>query len=150
MSRESTDPQVADKRSVMRMNQIRAEFCPPGIRVPDIALQCHSLLPRQYLCFFLSSTWGRADQHTSLTQTESGAFCFAHKNPGWPALGPKTTYQSCPCVSGLGTSRAHSGTSFSGLFTRGLTGYRCMTLASNGTSNSSSRCASVAGALNQV
>jgi len=131
-------------------SKLGLDFIPPVIRVPDIALQCHSLLPRQYLCFFLSSTWGRADQHTSLTQTESGAFCFAHNNPGWPALGPKTPYQSCSCVSRLGTSKAHSGTSFSGLFTRELTGYRCMTLASSGTSNSASRCTSVAGAVNQV
>jgi hypothetical protein len=45
-----------------------------------MALQCHFPSSRQCLCFFLSSTWGRADQHTSLTQTESEAFCFARNN----------------------------------------------------------------------
>jgi hypothetical protein len=125
------------------------DFVLPGIYAPDIALQCHSPVLRQYLCFFLSSTWGRADQHTSLTQTESGAFCFA---PSKAPLGrqPPKPHQSCHCVSGLGTSSAHSGTSFSGLFTRELTGCRCMKLASNGTSNSASLCASVAGAVSQV
>ena len=30
----------------------------------------------------MSSTWGRADQHTSRDSNESGAFCFARKNGG--------------------------------------------------------------------
>jgi len=36
---------------------------------------------------WLSSTWGRADRHSLLTQTESGAFCFGlrikHRTPPW-------------------------------------------------------------------
>src|ERR1700678_2232835 len=46
-----------------------------------MARECHlpnSSLP---LLSYLSSTWGRADQHTSQDSIESGAFCFAANNP---------------------------------------------------------------------
>src|SRR5579871_61936 len=59
-----------------RKNSLILEI-PRGLFVPSIAPPSHLPDSGSGLELFLSSTWGRADQQTLLTQIESGAFCFA-------------------------------------------------------------------------
>jgi hypothetical protein len=71
-----------------------------------MARKSHIRQPLRGIILFSSSTWGRADQHTSQDSNESGAFCFAFD---FSTVPPKLLHHlHRPCVFRLYNRPSHA------------------------------------------